>query len=65
MSYSEDTTCDVLAFATHPDDIEVAMGGTATRLSAQGRSFLIVDLKLFVEALHNPVLVPSKPRALE
>ena len=44
MRYSEDTTCDVLFFAAHPGDIEVAMGGTATRLSAEGHSFLIVDL---------------------
>lgn len=35
---------DVLAISAHPDDIEVAMGGTAARLSGQGHRFLIVDL---------------------
>ena len=44
MNCSEATTYDVLAFAAHPDDIEVAMGGTAARLAAEGHSVLIVDL---------------------
>jgi LmbE family N-acetylglucosaminyl deacetylase len=35
---------DVIAIAAHPDDIEVAMGGTAAKLSAQGHRLLIVDL---------------------
>lgn len=35
---------DILAIAAHPDDIEVAMGGTAAKLSAQGHRLLIVDL---------------------
>ncbi|RMD91483.1 MAG: GlcNAc-PI de-N-acetylase, partial [Calditrichaeota bacterium] len=35
---------DILAIAAHPDDIEVAMGGTAAKLSAQGHRVLIVDL---------------------
>lgn len=37
-------TYDVLAIAAHPDDIEVAMGGTAAKLSHQGFRLLIVDL---------------------
>ena len=44
MNSSDDSIYDVLAFAAHPDDIEVAMGGTAARLAAEGHSFLIVDL---------------------
>ena len=35
---------DVLAFAAHPDDLEVAMGGTAAKLVAAGLRVLFVDL---------------------
>lgn len=35
---------DILAIAAHPDDIEVAMGGTAAKLSALGYRMLIVNL---------------------
>lgn len=35
---------DIMAIAAHPDDIEVAMGGTTAKLSEQGHRFLIVDL---------------------
>jgi len=35
---------DVLAFAAHPDDLEVAMGGTAAKLAAKGLRVLFVDL---------------------
>ena len=35
---------DIVAFAAHPDDLEVSMGGTAARLAAQGRRILFVDL---------------------
>lgn len=34
---------DVLAFAAHPDDLEVAMGGTAAKLSDKGLKTLFVD----------------------
>lgn len=35
---------DILAIAAHPDDIEVAMGGTAAKLAAQEHRLLMVDL---------------------
>lgn len=35
---------DVLAFGAHPDDVEVAMGGTCAKLARAGHSILIVDL---------------------
>jgi bacillithiol biosynthesis deacetylase BshB1 len=37
-------TFDVLAFAAHPDDLEVAMGGTAAKLAGKGLRILFVDL---------------------
>ena len=35
---------DVLAFAAHPDDLEVAMGGTAAKLAEKGLRILFIDL---------------------
>lgn len=35
---------DVLAFGAHPDDMEVAMGGTIAKLSDKGLAILLVDL---------------------
>lgn len=35
---------DVLAFGAHPDDMEVAMGGTIAKLSDKGLATLLVDL---------------------
>jgi LmbE family N-acetylglucosaminyl deacetylase len=39
-----DQNYDILAFAAHPDDLEVAMGGTAAKLVRQGLRVLFVDL---------------------
>src|SRR5438094_2416147 len=39
-----DQAYDVLAFAAHPDDLEVARGGTAAKLALQGLRVLFVDL---------------------
>ena len=39
-----DQAFDVLGFAAHPDDLEVAMGGTAAKLAAKGLRMLFVDL---------------------
>jgi LmbE family N-acetylglucosaminyl deacetylase len=39
-----DQRFDVLAFGAHPDDLEVAMGGTTAKLTDQGLTFLFVDL---------------------
>ncbi|MFN0151315.1 MAG: PIG-L family deacetylase [bacterium] len=35
---------DVLAFGAHPDDLEMGMGGTIARLTASGRSVLMISL---------------------
>jgi LmbE family N-acetylglucosaminyl deacetylase len=35
--------CDAIAFAAHPDDLEVSMGGTAAKLVAAGLRVLFVD----------------------
>lgn len=35
---------DAIAFAAHPDDVEVAMGGTAAKLTSHGLRVLFVDL---------------------
>ena len=35
---------DILAFGAHPDDLEVAMGGTAAKLSDKKLTALFVDL---------------------
>jgi LmbE family N-acetylglucosaminyl deacetylase len=35
---------DIVAFGAHPDDLEVALGGTAARLSDRGLKTLFVDL---------------------
>lgn len=35
---------DILAFAAHPDDLEVSMGGTVTKLVDGGQRVLFVDL---------------------
>ena len=37
-------TFDAIAFAAHPDDLEVAMGGTVAKLAADGLRVLLVDL---------------------
>ena len=35
---------DVIAFGAHPDDLEVAIGGTFNKLLRKGLSVLFVDL---------------------
>lgn len=35
--------CDVLAFGPHPDDIEIACGGTLLLLKQRGKSIALVD----------------------
>jgi bacillithiol biosynthesis deacetylase BshB1 len=35
---------DILAFGAHPDDVEVAMGGTIAKLSDKGLTTLFVDV---------------------
>ncbi len=40
----EDTSLDVIAVGAHPDDIEIACGGTIARLVEQGYRVGIIDL---------------------
>lgn len=42
---SKDPTCfDVVAVGAHPDDVEIACGGTLARLASQGYRVAIIDL---------------------
>jgi len=45
----------VVAFGAHPDDIEIGMGGTIAKLSAQG-----YDVNLVVATLPNFVMIDKK-----
>ncbi len=45
---------DVLAFAAHPDDLDVAMGGTAAKLVRAGLRVLFVDLTDGEPARYGP-----------
>lgn len=36
--------CDVLCIGAHPDDVEIAMGGTVLKLVQSGRSVSLLDL---------------------
>lgn len=45
---------DVLAIGAHPDDVEVFMGGTLARLTANGLAVLLVDLSSGEPARHAP-----------
>ena len=40
----DDPQLDVLAVGAHPDDIEIACGGTLAKLSQQGHRVGIIDL---------------------
>jgi N-acetylglucosamine malate deacetylase 1 len=44
MKASNGTTVDVVAVGAHPDDIEIACGGTLAKLVCQGYQVAIVDL---------------------
>ena len=44
MDVSKDVELDVLAVGAHPDDVEIACGGTLARLARQGYQVGIVDL---------------------
>jgi N-acetylglucosamine malate deacetylase 1 len=44
QEHSVNQRFDVLAFGAHPDDMEVAMGGTIAKLSDKGLTTLLVDL---------------------
>lgn len=45
---------DVMAVGAHPDDLEVAMGGTAARLVDRGKEVYFVDLTAGEPARHAP-----------
>jgi N-acetylglucosamine malate deacetylase 1 len=53
-------TFDVIAFAAHPDDLEVSMGGTASKLVAAGLRVLFVDLTDGEPARYAPTGVRRK-----
>lgn len=38
-----DTNIDLLCFAAHPDDVELACGGTVSKMAESGRKVVIVD----------------------
>ena len=44
MDVSRDLELDVLAVGAHPDDVEIACGGTLARLASLGYKVGIVDL---------------------
>jgi LmbE family N-acetylglucosaminyl deacetylase len=44
MTQMDDQTLDVIAVGAHPDDVEIACGGTLARLARQGYRVGIVDL---------------------
>lgn len=44
MPAAEDLELDLIAVGAHPDDVEIACGGTLARLSAKGYAVGIVDL---------------------
>ena len=41
---ADDLTLDVIAIGAHPDDVEIACGGTLAKLAAQGYKVGIIDL---------------------
>jgi N-acetylglucosamine malate deacetylase 1 len=44
MTQTQDPELDLIAVGAHPDDVEIACGGTLARLAARGYSVGIVDL---------------------
>ncbi|MEC8799168.1 MAG: PIG-L family deacetylase, partial [Planctomycetota bacterium] len=44
MNEIEETPYDVVAVGAHPDDVEIACGGTLAKLVNQGYRVAIVDL---------------------
>jgi LmbE family N-acetylglucosaminyl deacetylase len=44
MAQTQDAELDLIAVGAHPDDVEIACGGTLARLAARGYSVGIVDL---------------------
>ena len=44
MSHMDEANLDVMAVGAHPDDVEIACGGTLARLAKQGYRVGIVDL---------------------
>ena len=44
MARMNDEPLDVIAVGAHPDDVEIACGGTLARLNRQGYRVGIVDL---------------------
>jgi LmbE family N-acetylglucosaminyl deacetylase len=54
MAESQDPELDLIAVGAHPDDIEIACGGTLARLARKGYSVGIVDLTDGEPTPHSP-----------
>jgi LmbE family N-acetylglucosaminyl deacetylase len=54
MAQSQDPELDLIAVGAHPDDVEIACGGTLARLASRGYSVGIVDLTDGEPTPHSP-----------
>ena len=59
MAESQDLELDLIAVGAHPDDVEIACGGTLARLVRQGYAVGIVDLTDGEPTPHSPG--PGRP----
>src|SRR6516162_6395354 len=54
MSEAGDIELDIIAVGAHPDDVEIACGGTLARLANKGYAVGIVDLTDGEPTPHSP-----------
>ena len=54
MAESQDPELDLIAVGAHPDDVEIACGGTLARLASKGYAVGIVDLTDGEPTPHSP-----------
>ena len=54
MAESQDRELDLIAVGAHPDDVEIACGGTLARLARKGYAVGIVDLTDGEPTPHSP-----------
>jgi LmbE family N-acetylglucosaminyl deacetylase len=54
MAETQDSELDLMAVGAHPDDVEIACGGTLARLSRKGYAVGIVDLTDGEPTPHSP-----------
>lgn len=55
--------CEVMIIGSHPDDVEIGMGGTVAALRAAGKSVVIVDLTDGEPTPHGSVEIRKKESA--